>query len=165
MTCHVSAAGPIRLIRPSVSRHRFQGAVVPISALTALQGVRDHGRVQQGQKVLVIGAFGGVGTYAVQTAKAFGAEVTGVCSARRWTWSGSSSPTTSSTQPSESSAHRRKSVTGTVELVAAVTAPQAYEMPVAGHLHVARQPVRAAPVASVGADRAAAGGGSGLTRP
>jgi NADPH:quinone reductase-like Zn-dependent oxidoreductase len=57
-----------------------QAAVVPISGLTALQAVRDHGRVQRGERVLVIGASGGVGTYAVQIAKASGAEVTGVCS-------------------------------------------------------------------------------------
>jgi NADPH:quinone reductase-like Zn-dependent oxidoreductase len=57
-----------------------QAAAVPVSGTTALRAVRDEGKVQPGQKVLIVGAAGGVGTLAVQIAKAYGAEVTGVCS-------------------------------------------------------------------------------------
>jgi NADPH:quinone reductase-like Zn-dependent oxidoreductase len=69
-----------KLARKPASLTFSQAAVVAVSGLTALQGLRDAGRLQPGQHVLITGASGGVGTFAVQIAKALGAQVTGVCS-------------------------------------------------------------------------------------
>ena len=77
------ASAAERVLAPKPARLTFaEAAAMPIAATTALQGLRDHGRVQPGQSVLINGTAGGVGTFAVQIAKAFGADTTGVCSTR-----------------------------------------------------------------------------------
>src|SRR5215212_10839624 len=71
------------LLAPKPTTLSFeQAAAVPLAASAALQGLRDHGRIEPGHEVLIVGASGGVGTFAVQIAKSFDAEVTGVCSTR-----------------------------------------------------------------------------------
>jgi NADPH:quinone reductase-like Zn-dependent oxidoreductase len=71
-----------KLVRKPESLSFDQAAAVPVAGLTALQGLRDKGHLQPGQRVLINGAAGGVGTFAVQIAKSFGANVTGVCSTK-----------------------------------------------------------------------------------
>lgn len=78
---YACASEPALVMKPDNASFE-QAASVPLAGLTALQALRDKGKLQPGQKVLINGAAGGVGTFAVQIARSFGAEVTGVCSTR-----------------------------------------------------------------------------------
>ena len=83
--CAEYAVAPEKLLAPKPANLSFEeAAAVPMAGITALQGLRDVGQIKPGQKVLVQGASGGVGTFAVQIAKALGAEVTAVCSPATW---------------------------------------------------------------------------------
>lgn len=79
---YLSIPGRGAILKKSAGLTFEQAAAIPVAGVTALQAVRDHGKVREGQKVLLNGASGGVGSFALQIAKAFGAHVTAVCSSR-----------------------------------------------------------------------------------
>jgi NADPH:quinone reductase-like Zn-dependent oxidoreductase len=100
-----------RLVLKPANKSFEEAAALPVAALTALQGLRDAADVRPGQKVLIYGASGGVGTFAVQFAKSFGAEVTAVCSTKIWIWCAPLGRITSSIIPKKISLKARRVTT------------------------------------------------------
>jgi NADPH:quinone reductase-like Zn-dependent oxidoreductase len=123
-----------------------QAAAVPTSGSTALQGLRDVGKVQAGQKVLIIGAAGGVGSFAVQIAKAFGAHVTGVCSTTKVDLVRSIGADASSTTPATISRRRGNAMTSSSTLRATV------------RWHTSGEPLRPGEPSSLSEPKGAEGG-------
>jgi NADPH:quinone reductase-like Zn-dependent oxidoreductase len=106
-------AAPVEVVSSKPAKLSFEeAAAVPMAAVTALQGLRHHGELQPTHKVLINGATGGVGSFAVQLAKAYGAEVTAVTSTPTWSWSARWGPTTSSTTPPPTSRVAAGAMTG-----------------------------------------------------